>query len=774
MSSAKSFDAVRRGDQSGARRRHAVATPPVMPYATYIGRVGALAVALGVGAVVAGFGGTAWADETAGGTTNSDSSQNSYNSGPAGPTGTDATEGASGPTATDPPASNLASPKLNRTGLHLPRANVRSSGGTLPGARQSGAAAPAPKPDSTSAPEPDSASAPAVSGQRPDSEPSGGAPIELPAPPVPQGTPLLACPQRVNTSALGSATTAATAASPERSRQPLAQTTSEISTGVQRVGDDAAAAVAATTDTLSTAVTTVSTSAASPGVNFSGEQLADTTTLTTQPVPHTLANPPANPITQVLSGLLAAIGLNPNATDSPVPAVPPQTLLGVLELIRREIEATSAATMSPPAQSLLTASDPSFSMTSWLNGASIQPGSSVQLALQQISQAQSLLTQQTWAQGNILAGVASVVPQAFLAQAQWSLTAWQDGNAAALASVANTVGVPIVHSLALLALFANEMLPSAAQGSMDSATVFIPMVGVFGASGAASQALQLLSQAQNNGEVYAVIPVQMKATTEPVIYISVNGGPSVPVLVDTGSAGLVIGAQYVGQQGLGPPTGSGTSGYSGGLTYSYDTYTAAVDFGNGITTGPTSIDVVSPASQDAFASYFAPAGVVGVLGIGPNSGGPGPSIPTAALPGELKDGVLLYEPGGFLVLGPNPLPVRTSVPGAPAANLVVRVGNGSLVPVWVIIDSGGVLGTMPSYVIGDSQLSGSLPAGTLISVYAADGQTLLYSYTTDGFNTPSVTSGTYLNTGYTPFEQGAVYVGFSGAGGIGTTSFDYT
>jgi len=80
---------------------------------------------------------------------------------------------------------------------------------------------------------------------------------------------------------------------------------------------------------------------------------------------------------------------------------------------------------------------------------------------------------------------------------------------------------------------------------------------------------------------------------------------------------------------------------------------------------------------------------------------------------------------------------------------------------------------MPSYVIGNSQLFGNLPAGTLISVYAGDGQTLLYSYTTDGFNTPSVTSGTDLNTGYTPFQQGPVYVGFSGASGIGTTSFDY-
>ena len=69
-----------------------------------------------------------------------------------------------------------------------------------------------------------------------------------------------------------------------------------------------------------------------------------------------------DPVTQVVSGLLAAIGLNLNVTNSPVPAVPPPTLMGVLELIRRETEATLACTMSPPVQPVLTAAttpDPS-------------------------------------------------------------------------------------------------------------------------------------------------------------------------------------------------------------------------------------------------------------------------------------------------------------------------------------------------------------------------------------------------------------------------------
>ena len=146
-----------------------------------------------------------------------------------------------------------------------------------------------------------------------------------------------------------------------RSRpSPLTQITSDFSTGVQRTVSDATAAIGATADALTTAVTNASTSAASQEVNFSGVPLAATTELTTQP--GAPASAPVDPVTQVVSGLLAAIGLNLNVTNSPVPAVPPQTLMGVLELIRRETEATLACTMSPPVQPVLTAAttpDPS-------------------------------------------------------------------------------------------------------------------------------------------------------------------------------------------------------------------------------------------------------------------------------------------------------------------------------------------------------------------------------------------------------------------------------
>ena len=118
---------------------------------------------------------------------------------------------------------------------------------------------------------------------------------------------------------------------------------------------------------------------------------------------------------------------------------------------------------------------------------------------------------------------------------------------------------------------------------------------------------------------------------------------------------------------------------------------------------------------------------------------------------------------------PTRYPPVSRLAGAPYTSLKVQVGNGPLESVTAAIDSGGVYGTIPSSVIGGSQLSGGLPAGTVISVYTGDGQTLLYSYTTDATNTPTVTSDDVLNTGYEPFAQGPVYIAYSG---IGTTIFD--
>ncbi|MDT5173960.1 MAG: hypothetical protein QOG37_1211, partial [Mycobacterium sp.] len=211
---------------------------------------------------------------------------------------------------------------------------------------------------------------------------------------------------------------------------------------------------------------------------------------------------------------------------------------------------------------------------------------------------------------------------------------------------------------------------------------------------------------------------------------------------------------------------------------------------NGIVTAPTAVDVVlfsiptSPFAINAyfteflknpfttpFDAYFASAGVDGVLGLGPNAVGPGPSIPTQALPGNLSQGVLINMPAQELQFGPSsllPTPGNNiSLNGSPITDLYVSIDNGSTVAVPSIVDSGGVMGTIPSSVIG-----GSLPANTLISVYDDAAKThLLYSYNTNNYQ-PTVISSGLMNTGFLPFSEQPIYISYAPAG-VGTTIFDH-
>jgi hypothetical protein len=275
--------------------------------------------------------------------------------------------------------------------------------------------------------------------------------------------------------------------------------------------------------------------------------------------------------------------------------------------------------------------------------------------------------------------------------------------------------------------------------------------------------------------VYALVPVTMRATTEPIVYVTINGGPSTPVLVDTGSSGLVVTAASVGDAApLGSPTSTGTSGYSGGLTYSYTSYKTTVNFGNGIVTEPTDVAIVdADDAASALAFFHQLGGASGVLGIGANAAGPGPSIPTTALPGDLSQGVFLYQSlflgiAGVMVFGPNPLPTRTSVSGAPDAYLNVKINNGSPTTVGAIIDSGGVYGTILQSMVGGT----SVPVGTRISVYTPDG-VLLYAYTVTSRNRPTVITTGLINTGYVPYQHGPVYLDYTTVDGMGSTHFDY-
>lgn len=281
------------------------------------------------------------------------------------------------------------------------------------------------------------------------------------------------------------------------------------------------------------------------------------------------------------------------------------------------------------------------------------------------------------------------------------------------------------------------------------------------------------------------IPLTMVDTTEPLIHLSISGGSNLPILLDTGSNGLVVPWYDIGLDHLTFPTGANIGAYSGGLDYFYVTLPdQTVDFGNGIVSGPTNVDVelfAWPTTLQGlllypnFESFLAPAQASGVLGIAPDAFGPdrGAAAVVSDLPGNLSQGVLINEPGGYVQFGPNSLTPGATVNGLASADLKIQIENGGIQTVHnAIIDSGGVYGTIPQSILTNGSVGQVLAPGEVIKVYDDGGQPL-YSYTTTGTNTPTiVASGDPLNTGYVPFSQFPIYIGYTDGGKLVTTTFD--
>jgi len=274
--------------------------------------------------------------------------------------------------------------------------------------------------------------------------------------------------------------------------------------------------------------------------------------------------------------------------------------------------------------------------------------------------------------------------------------------------------------------------------------------------------------------VSGAVPLHMNGPF-PAVNVSINGGPSVPVTVDTGSNGLLIPFWDIGLQHLGWPTNIGIIAYGDGVAHIWLSFNTPVNFGNGLVTAPTGVDVdmfAFPISVGGFVNMLEGntfGGADGILGIGANAVGSHSSVITA-LPGQLNQGVLINEPKGYLQFGANPLP-GIAISGAPLTTFEVRVNDGPFQLVSALVDSGGDYGSIPSSLLGTGQASGSVPAGTTIGVYTDDGATLLYSYTTTATNGPLVVPG-QMNTGSVPFALGPVYISYS-PGGVGTTTFDF-
>jgi hypothetical protein len=281
----------------------------------------------------------------------------------------------------------------------------------------------------------------------------------------------------------------------------------------------------------------------------------------------------------------------------------------------------------------------------------------------------------------------------------------------------------------------------------------------------------------------ASIPITVQEGTEPTVDVSVDGSTAAPMLVDTGSSGLVIPSTDLSLTqwlDLGLPTGINESGYSGGVDYIYLEYNdATVDYGNGaltttntpidveILSWPTSFSAGSPLDFQQFLSDNDASG--GILGIGDAANaGPGESpFEAAGFSGVTVDIDPTSLGDGYLVVGSNAgTPIET-VSGAPTptSDLYESVDGGTPVAVSDDVDSGGVYGNIPS------SLDSDVTPGTTISVYdnAAGTGTPLYTYTvtdTGGVDTaPTSTSGTSIDSGVEPYLVEPIYISYTGTDG---------
>ena len=402
------------------------------------------------------------------------------------------------------------------------------------------------------------------------------------------------------------------------------------------------------------------------------------------------------------------------------------------------------------------------------------PVDTVPVALEQISEAKEDLREATWDSGNVLAGLAAMLPQMYLSGASASLERWQLNHALLQQRYAETYDDPFAHWLAGARIENSIQRTIRVQDQLEAAEKLLTVVGWFGAASQMEAIGQLIGTAADNGLVYQVVKMELQyngnnpVRTEPVIYLSINGGEPAPVLVDTGSLGLIIDPRWVGVDNVDESTGYGWASYGDGSSeFLWESYDLPIGL-DGVESSATEVLVVALQSVQGFTEYN--GDYAGVFGIGANAGSPGSTNPFLAMPGMLSRGVLFDERRRRLILGPNPYGARTTIPGAPSSQLQVQIGDGEMTLVDTWVDSGGILGSVPDNVYGEGP---EVPPGTVISVYTEDGETLLYSYTTTRKNTLSVNDSEddpRFNTGFTPFSLGTLYFSFAGEG---TTSFNY-
>jgi hypothetical protein len=311
-------------------------------------------------------------------------------------------------------------------------------------------------------------------------------------------------------------------------------------------------------------------------------------------------------------------------------------------------------------------------------------------------------------------------------------------------------------------------------------------------SAAAASAVESAVVSPTNGTYDLPLLLTGPYLDDPAVNASIAGGTATPLLVDTGSSGLILpytdlgSSAYTPLEGLlnlGLPTGVGESEI-GGVDYLYLTYNnVPVDYLNAFgtpdlsTDGPAGIEIYSynPSefssifTNNALQTYLSGNDVDGILGIGQDNAGPlsSPFLDYGGV--EVNFPYVLDQDGlGFtgidlVVTGQDPIAGGVVNSGTAVISVLESVNGGAPVQVTDNLDSGGGFGTIPSSLVGGDTI---VPAGTEITVTNTAGQELYSYYTTDDYgfdevsDSPTIVSGTSIDSGLIPFLNHSVYIDY--------------
>jgi PE family len=313
--------------------------------------------------------------------------------------------------------------------------------------------------------------------------------------------------------------------------------------------------------------------------------------------------------------------------------------------------------------------------------------------------------------------------------------------------------------------------------------------GIGGPGGAGGVLLSHPGATGTNGGA-AVLALSGVDAGRPTVGVSVNDGPTVQALLDTGSTTALFPQADVNMNSLGSPIGpSRTIDFGPPEARTIDTYTpytASLNFGNGIVTKPMTIGVIT---GETFKGVPETPHEI-VLGVGANTPD-APNFttsPVQQLPGILSNGVLVNETVAqpYAQFGPNPGTPLFSVTGAPITNaLNVTITFPGQPPgspqnlIGAYVDTGGVGGNMPQDIVPGYNPGDYLPQGTQIQVGIQGVAQPLYTETlganamqvTVTQQTPPPTGPGAFNTGNYIFTKIPIYFSYEPPGN-GTIYFD--